>query len=37
MLAAVQGGLLLTQARRDTVALEAVLTAMIDRIRCYSA
>jgi AcrR family transcriptional regulator len=36
MLAAVQGGLLLTQARRDTVALEAVLTAMIDRIRCYA-
>ena len=35
MLAAVQGGLLLTQARRDTAALEAVLDAMIDRIRCY--
>jgi TetR/AcrR family transcriptional repressor of nem operon len=32
-LAAIQGGLLLTQTRRDTDALEAVLDAMIDRIR----
>jgi hypothetical protein len=33
MLAALQGGLLMTQTRRDTVALETVLDAMIDRIR----
>jgi TetR/AcrR family transcriptional regulator, transcriptional repressor for nem operon len=32
-LAAVEGGLLLTQARRDTVALSTVLTVVIDRIR----
>jgi TetR/AcrR family transcriptional regulator, transcriptional repressor for nem operon len=31
-LAAVQGGLLLTQARRDTLALSTVLTVVIDRI-----
>jgi TetR/AcrR family transcriptional repressor of nem operon len=34
-LAALQGGLLLTQTRRDTEALEAVLDAMIDRIRSH--
>jgi AcrR family transcriptional regulator len=33
MLTALQGGLLMTQTRRDTVALETVLDAMIDRIR----
>jgi TetR/AcrR family transcriptional regulator, transcriptional repressor for nem operon len=33
LLAALQGGLLLTQTRRDTVALETVLDAMIERIR----
>jgi TetR/AcrR family transcriptional repressor of nem operon len=37
MLTALQGGLLMTQARRDTVALRAVLDAMIDRIRCHAA
>jgi AcrR family transcriptional regulator len=37
LLTALQGGLLMTQTRRDTVALEAVLNAMIDRIRCHSA
>jgi TetR/AcrR family transcriptional repressor of nem operon len=36
LLTALQGGLLMTQARRDTVALEAVLDAVIDRIRCYA-
>jgi TetR/AcrR family transcriptional regulator, transcriptional repressor for nem operon len=36
LLTALQGGLLMTQTRRDTVALEVVLTAMIDRIRCHS-
>ncbi|WP_327287855.1 TetR/AcrR family transcriptional regulator [Streptomyces sp. NBC_01198] len=36
LLTALQGGLLMTQARRDTVALEAVLDAMIDRIRCHA-
>jgi TetR/AcrR family transcriptional regulator, transcriptional repressor for nem operon len=36
-LTALQGGLLMTQTRRDTVALKAVLDAMIDRIRCYAA
>ena len=36
-LAAVQGGLLLTQARRDTIALNTVLTAIIDRIRCETS
>ncbi|MFF3751480.1 TetR/AcrR family transcriptional regulator [Streptomyces sp. NPDC002018] len=36
LLTALQGGLLMTQARRDTVALEAVLNAMIDRIRCHA-
>jgi TetR/AcrR family transcriptional regulator, transcriptional repressor for nem operon len=36
MLTALQGGLLMAQARRDTVALRAVLDAMIDRIRCHS-
>lgn len=33
LLTALQGGLLMTQTRRDTVALETVLDAMIDRIR----
>lgn len=33
LLAAAQGGLLLTQARRDTVALEAALDTAIDSIR----
>lgn len=33
ILTALQGGLLMTQTRRDTVALETVLDAMIDRIR----
>ncbi len=37
LLAAVQGGLLLTQTRRDTVALEAVLDAVIDRIGAHAA
>ncbi|GAA3264175.1 TetR/AcrR family transcriptional regulator [Streptomyces griseoincarnatus] len=36
LLTALQGGLLMTQTRRDTVALEAVLNAMIDRIRCHA-
>lgn len=36
-LAAIQGGLLLTQTRGDTDALEAVLDAMIDRIRSHTA
>lgn len=36
LLTALQGGLLMTQARRDTVALEAVLNAMIERIRCHA-
>jgi AcrR family transcriptional regulator len=33
MLTALQGGLLMTQTRRDTMALETVLDAMIDRVR----
>lgn len=33
LLTALEGGLLMTQTRRDTVALETVLDAMIDRIR----
>ncbi len=37
LLTALQGGLLMTQARRDTVALEVVLDAVINRIRCYAA
>ncbi|MDQ0790017.1 TetR/AcrR family transcriptional regulator [Streptomyces sp. B3I8] len=37
LLTALQGGLLMTQAHRDTTALEAVLDAMIDRIRCHAA
>jgi TetR/AcrR family transcriptional repressor of nem operon len=36
LLTALQGGLLMTQARQDTVALETVLNAMIDRIRCHA-
>ena len=35
-LAALQGGLLLTQLRRDTVALEAGLDAMIDHIEAFT-
>ncbi|MFF7190425.1 TetR/AcrR family transcriptional regulator [Streptomyces sp. NPDC008222] len=35
-LTALQGGLLMTQARRDTTALEAVLNVVIERIRCYA-
>jgi TetR/AcrR family transcriptional regulator, transcriptional repressor for nem operon len=37
MLAALQGGLLMTQVRHDTVALRTVIDAMIDRIRCHAA
>lgn len=37
LLTALQGGLLLTQVRRDTRALEAALTAMIERIRADAA
>jgi TetR/AcrR family transcriptional repressor of nem operon len=36
LLAAVQGGLVLTQARRDTVALEASLTTLIDCLRDHA-
>jgi TetR/AcrR family transcriptional regulator, transcriptional repressor for nem operon len=36
-LAALQGGLLMTQVRHDTVALRTVLDAMIDRIRAHAA
>jgi len=36
-LSALQGGLLLTQTRRDTVALEAALDAMLDHIASYTA
>lgn len=36
LLTALQGGLVMTQARRDTVALEAVLNAIIDLIRCHA-
>jgi AcrR family transcriptional regulator len=35
-LTALQGGLLMTQTRRDTIALRVVLDAMIDRIRCHA-
>jgi hypothetical protein len=35
-LAAIQGGLLLSRTRRNTGALEAILDAMIDRIRCHA-
>lgn len=37
LLTALQGGLLMSQARRDTIALETVLNAMIDRIRCHAS
>ncbi|MFK4548022.1 TetR/AcrR family transcriptional repressor of nem operon [Streptomyces tendae] len=37
LLTALQGGLLMTQTRRDTVALETVLNAVIDRIRCHAS
>ncbi|WP_255955963.1 TetR/AcrR family transcriptional regulator [Streptomyces odontomachi] len=36
LLTALQGGLLMTQLRRDTAALEAVLNAMIDRIHRHA-
>ncbi|MFE3169265.1 TetR/AcrR family transcriptional regulator [Streptomyces sp. NPDC059224] len=36
LLTALQGGLLMTRTQRDTTALEAVLNAMIDRIRCHA-
>lgn len=36
LLAAVQGGLVLTQARRDTVALEASLNTLIDCLRGHA-
>jgi TetR/AcrR family transcriptional repressor of nem operon len=36
VLAALQGGLLLTQTRRDTAALEAGLDTTLDRIRAYA-
>lgn len=36
LLTALQGGLLMTQLRRDTVALETVLTTMIDHIRSHA-
>jgi TetR/AcrR family transcriptional repressor of nem operon len=36
MLAALQGGLLLTQTRRDTAALEAGLDTTLDCIRAYA-
>jgi hypothetical protein len=32
----VQGGLITNQARRDTVALETVLNAVTERIRCHA-
>jgi hypothetical protein len=35
LLAALQGGLLLTQARRDTVALEVALDTLIDCLRYH--
>ena len=37
LLASVQGGLLLSQTRRDTIALEAALDAAIDHLRSLSA
>ena len=37
ILTALQGGLLMTQVRHDTVALRTVLDAMIDRIRTQAA
>ena len=36
LLTAVQGGLLMTQVRHDTVALRTVLDAIIDRIRRHA-
>ena len=36
LLTALEGGLIMTQARRDTVALQTVLDAMIERIRCHA-
>ena len=36
LLAVVQGGLLLTQARRDTVALEASINTLIDCLRGHA-
>jgi TetR/AcrR family transcriptional regulator, transcriptional repressor for nem operon len=37
LLAAIQGGLVLTRTSRDTVALEAVLDLLIDHVRCASS
>ncbi len=37
LLAAVQGGLLLTQVRRDTAALEAALDAMLAHLECLTS
>jgi TetR/AcrR family transcriptional regulator, transcriptional repressor for nem operon len=37
LLTALEGGLLMTQLRRDAVALEAVLTTMIDHIRSHAS
>src|ERR1700761_1091864 len=37
ILTALQGGLLMTQVRHDTVALRTVLDAMIDRVRAQAA
>ncbi|WP_329460471.1 TetR family transcriptional regulator C-terminal domain-containing protein [Streptomyces sp. NBC_01497] len=36
LLTAVQGGLIMDQARRDKVSLETVLNAMIERVRCLA-
>jgi AcrR family transcriptional regulator len=36
LLTSLQGGLIMNQARHDTVALETVLNAMIERIRCQA-
>jgi hypothetical protein len=36
LLTALQGGLVMNQARRDTIALETVLNAVIERVRCHA-
>ena len=36
LLTALQGGLLMDQVRGDTVAIETVLNAMLERIRCHA-
>jgi AcrR family transcriptional regulator len=36
LLTALQGGLIMNQARHDTVAMETALNAMIERIRCHA-